>query len=99
MDWTSRDTVEVIYRLLAVKGVGTVQTNRMLFSVQNKVGNADELESSIRSQLSVEQQKEFAKFYTLRHRTPDVEYVAVPAPQYPKALIALLKQNAPSEKE
>lgn len=96
MDWTSRDTVEVIYRLLAVKGVGTVQTNRMLFSVQNKVGNADELESSIRSQLSVEQQKEFAKFYTLRHRTPDVEYVAVPAPQYPKALIALLKQNAPS---
>ena len=55
MDWTSRDTVEVIYRLLAVKGVGTVQTNRILFSIQNKVGTVSELEMNIRMQLSEEQ--------------------------------------------
>lgn len=96
MDWTSRDTVEVIYRLLAVKGVGTVQTNRILFAIQNKVGTADELESSIRLQLTVEQQREFDKFYTLRDRTPKVEYMAVPAPQYPKALITMLRQNTPT---
>ncbi len=96
MDWTSRDTVEVIYRLLAVKGMGTVKTNRMLFAVQNKVGTADELETSIRLQLTVEQQREFDNYYSLRDRTPEVEYMAVPAPQYPKALIALLRQNTPT---
>lgn len=96
MDWTSRDTVEVIFRLLAVKGVGTVQTNRMLFAVQNKVGTAAELESSIRLQLTVEQQREFDHYYTLQHRSPEVKYLAVPAPQYPKALIALLRQNTPT---
>ena len=96
MDWTSRDTVEVIYRLLAVKGMGTVKTNRMLFAVQNKVGTADELVTSIRLQLTVEQQREFDNYYSLRDRTPEVEYMAVPAPQYPKALIALLRQNTPT---
>lgn len=96
MDWTSRDTVEVIYRLLSVKGVGTVQTNRMLFSLQNKVASVSELESNIRLQLTVEQLRDFDKFYTLRHSTPEVEYMAVPAPQYPKALIALLRQNTPT---
>lgn len=96
MDWTSRDTIEVIYRLLAVKGVGTVQTNRLLFAIQNKVGSIDELESNIRLQLTVEQQREFDKFYVLRDRTPRVEYMAVPAPQYPKALIAMLQQNTPT---
>lgn len=96
MDWTSRDTVEVIYRLLSVRGVGTVQTNRMLFAVQNKVATADELETIIRSQLTFEQQKEFERIYTFRHRNPDVVYMAAPAPQYPKTLIALLRQNTPT---
>lgn len=96
MDWTSKDTIEIIYRLLSVKGVGTVQTNRMLFTAQNKVRTADDLESVIRTQLSVDQQREFDNYYALRHRTPDVEYIAVPAPQYPKTLISFLRQNTPT---
>lgn len=96
MDWTSKDTIEVIYRLLAVKGVGTVQSNRMLFAVQNKVGTAGELEHTIRGQLTEEQQRQFDNFYSLRQRTPDVSYMAVPAPQYPQILITLLRQNTPT---
>lgn len=96
MDWTSIDTIEVIYRLLGVKGVGTVQANRLLFSVRDRVGSADELESSIRVKLSLEQQREFNKFYVLNPHFPKVSYMAVPAPQYPRALITLLGQNAPS---
>lgn len=96
MDWTSRDTIEVIYRLLAVKGVGTVQTNRMLFAIQNKVGTTSELEMCIRVRLTQKQQQEFDRFYTLNRHTPEVEYVAVPAPQYPQILITMLHQNAPT---
>ena len=96
MDWTSKDTIEVIYRLLAIKGVGTVQTNRMLFAVKNKVGTAGELEMSIRMQLTQDQQREFDRYYALSQQQPDVEYMAVPAPQYPQTLIALLRQNTPT---
>ena len=96
MDWTSKDTIEVIYRLLAVKGVGTVQSNRMLFAVQNKVGTALELEHTLRGQLTEEQQRQFDNFYSLRQRTPDVSYMAVPAPEYPQILITLLRQNSPT---
>ena len=96
MDWTGKDTIEVIYRLLAVKGVGTVQSNRMLFAVQNKVGTVGELEQTLRSQLTEEQQRQFGNFYSLRQRTPDVSYMAVPAPQYPQILIKLLRQNTPT---
>lgn len=96
MDWNSRDTVEVIYRLLAVKGVGTVQTNRILFSFQNKVGTAEELEMNIRMLLTEEQQREFDICYALSQHTPEVEYLAVPAPQYPQALITFLHQNTPT---
>ena len=96
MDWTSKDTVEVIYRLLAVKGMGTVQTNRMLFAIQNKVKTAGELETNIRKQLSDEQKHEFDKYYELSQRTPEVEYLAAPAPQYPQTLITLLRQNTPT---
>jgi DNA processing protein len=96
MDWTSWETVEVIFRLLAVKGIGTVQTNRMLFDVQNHVATPAELEMSIRTRLTQEQRQDFDRYYPLRHRKPDVEYMAVPAPQYPKALIALLQQNTPT---
>ena len=62
MDWTSKDTIEVIYRLLAVKGVGTVQSNRMLFAVQNKVSTAVELEHTLRDQLTEEQQRQFDNY-------------------------------------
>lgn len=96
MDWNSKDTVEVIYRLLTVKGVGTVQTNRMLFSVQNKVGSADELEMNIRMLLSEEQRREFDTCYALSKHTPDVDYLTVPAPQYPQVLITFLRQNSPT---
>lgn len=96
MDWTSRDTVEVIYRLLAVKGVGTVQTNRILFSIQNKVSTASELEMNIRQQLTEEQQREFDMSYVLSQHTPEVEYLTLPAPQYPQVLIAFLRQNTPT---
>ena len=96
MDWTSKDTIKIIYRLLSIKGVGTVQTNRMLFAVKNKVGSASELEMSIRMQLTQDQRREFDKYYALSQQQPDVEYMAVPAPQYPKALIALLRQNTPT---
>lgn len=96
MDWTSRDTIEVIYRLLAVRGMGTVQANHILFSIQNQVGTTEELEARIRLQLTEEQRREFANYYTLHRRIPDVEYMAVPAPQYPKSLIALLHQNTPT---
>lgn len=80
MDWTSKDTIEVIYRLLSVKGVGTVQSNRMLFAVQEKVGTAGELESVLRHQLTEDQQRQFDTYYSLRQHTPDVSYMAVPAP-------------------
>jgi DNA processing protein len=96
MDWNSKDTVEVIYRLLAVKGLGTVQTNRMLFSVQNKVRSADELEMNIRMLLSEEQRREFDICYALSKHTPDVDYLTVPAPQYPQVLITFLRQNSPT---
>ena len=96
MDWNSKDTVEVIYRLLAVKGVGTVQTNRMLFSVQNKVGTASELEMNIRMLLSEEQRREFDMCYVLSQHTPEIDYLTVPAPQYPQVLITFLRQNTPT---
>ena len=96
MDWTSKETIEVIYRLLSVKGVGTVQSNRMLFAVQGKVSNAGELETVLRHQLTEDQQRQFDTYYSLRQRTPDVSYMAVPAPEYPQALIAILRQNTPT---
>lgn len=96
MDWNSKDTVEVIYRLLAVKGVGVVQTNRMLFSIKNKVETADELEMNIRLLLSEKQRREFDVCYALSQHTPEVAYLSVPAPQYPQVLITFLHQNAPT---
>lgn len=96
MDWTNIDAIEVIYRLLAVKGVGTVQSNRMLVAVQNKVQSAHELESTIRMKLTLQQQLEFDRYYTLYHRTPEVKYMAIPAPQYPKSLMTILRQNTPT---
>jgi DNA processing protein len=68
----------------------------MLFAVQNNVGTAGELEHSLRAQLTEEQQRQFDNYYSLRQRTPDVSYMAVPAPQYPQILIALLRQNTPT---
>ena len=96
MDWTSKETIEVIYRLLAVKGVGTVLSNRMLFAVQNKVDTVGELEHTLRDQITEEQQRQFDNFYSLRQRNPNVSYMAVPAPEYPQILITLLRQNTPT---
>lgn len=96
MDWNSKDAVEVIYRLLAVKGVGTVQTNRILFSIQNKVGTVGELEMNIRMLLSEEQRREFDKCYALSPHTLEVEYLSVLASQYPQVLITFLHQNTPT---
>ena len=96
MDWTSKDTVEVIFRLLAIKGIGTVQTNRMLFSMQDKVSTAGELETMIRALLTEKQLLDFDRYYPLSQQSLVVEYMAVPAPQYPQTLLYFLRQNTPS---
>lgn len=96
MDWTSKETIEIIFRLLSVKGMGVVQTNRMLFAIQNKIETTNELESSIRMLLTSEQRSEFERYYKMSHRVPEIEYLSLLSPQYPQVLLALLKQNSPT---
>ena len=51
------EIVKVIYRLMKVKGIGPVQTNRLLFSMKGNLNSVD-IEQQIKAVLSDSQKKQ-----------------------------------------
>ena len=96
MDWSSEEIVKVIYRLLSVKGIGTVQANRWLWSLPHDVQNALQLDCYFGRLLSSEQRESFKQDYVLTPHSPEADYLATLDDKYPKSLLYLLKQNAPT---
>ena len=96
MDWSNEEIVKIIYRLLNVKGIGNVQANRWLWSLPHNVQNALQLDSYLGRLLSSEQSESFEQDYVLTPHSPEAGYFATLDDKYPKSLLYLLKQNAPS---
>ena len=96
MDWSSEEIVKIIYRLLNVKGIGNVQANRWIWSLPHNVQNALQLDSYLGRLLSSEQYESFEQDYVLTPHSPEAGYFATLDDMYPKSLLHLLKQNAPS---
>lgn len=96
MDWSSEEIVKVIYRLLNVKGIGTVQANRWLWSLPHDVENALQLDCYLGRMLSSKQHESFEQDYVLTPHCPEADYFATLDDKYPQSLLYLLKQNAPT---
>lgn len=96
MDWSSEEIVKVIYRLLNVKGIGPVQANRWLWSLPRDVESALQLDCYLSRMLTSEQRESFEQDYVLIPHSPEAVYFATLDDKYPKSLLCLLKQNAPT---
>ncbi|MDL2224069.1 DNA-protecting protein DprA [Bacteroidales bacterium OttesenSCG-928-M06] len=89
--------IEVIYRFMGVKGVGFVQTNRLIISTY-KANSLDSIENEIKSILEESQFLEFKNsdsiLNNLKHKY-DVGFISLYEDIYPESLKLILKINTP----
>lgn len=92
------EKIEVIYRFMKVKGIGTVQTNRFLLSMKGN-HNSIEIEQQINAILNDSQKNDFNKesidIDNLEFKFP-VDFVSLLDNNYPNDLKRYLSTNTPS---
>lgn len=90
------DTINVIFRLMRIKGIGSVQTNKFLLSIQNS--NVAEIELQIRKSLNSSQIKEFENDENITDglcsKFP-IHFISLLDESYPNDLKRLLKTSSP----
>ncbi len=95
MDWSSIEVIKILYRLLNVKGMGTVRANKLLFGIRNMVNSPMELQREVSARLNDEQIVTFMQDYILLEKNAGVQYISVLDERYPKELRKELGYNSP----
>lgn len=91
------EKIEIIYRLMKVKGVGTVQTNRVLLSIKGD-RNVYEIEQQIKTILNDSQREDFNKGSIIindSHSKYSINFVSLLDNNYPYDLKQYLSTNTP----
>lgn len=91
------ERIEVIYRFMKVKGIGSVQTNRLLFSIKNNVSTF-EIEQKIKAILDDSQKEDFNKETNIIndiHSKYSVDFISLLDESYPNDLKKYLSTNTP----
>lgn len=97
MNWSSNENIEIIYRLLKVRGVGFVQANKLLSELKGRVHNSQQLECEIKASLKPEVIDSFDRQYQLFQRDGKVRYTSLlDDDTYPLSLLNFLKKNTPT---
>ena len=95
MKWSDIENIEIQYRLMQVKGIGNVQTNKILNSL-NRISKTDELEEALCAVLNAVQRECF-KDVTVDYGEEGEKwnYLSVMDENYPQDLKCFLGQNTP----
>lgn len=96
MDWTNKEVIKILYRLLGVKGMGPAKVNKLLYAVKDKVNDVVQLEQIIAGRLNDKQQAEFRQDYLLYDKHPGITYISIFDERYPNSLKHELGTNAPT---
>lgn len=92
------EKIEVIYRFMKVKGIGTVQTNKLLLSIRGRQSSI-EIEQQIRTVLNDSQKNDFDNESIVidnsRSKFP-IDFVSLLDNNYPEDLKRYLYTNTPS---
>lgn len=92
------EKIEVIYRFMKVKGIGTVQTNRLLLSIKGRQSSI-EIEQQIRTVLNDSQKKDFDNESIVIDNSKSkfpIDFVSLLDNNYPDDLKRYLSTNTPS---
>lgn len=87
MDWSNIETVKVLYRLLAVKGMGPVRANNLLSNLRNKVASTEKLQENICACLNEAQKETFLKDLKLDIDIEDSTFLSIFDDKYPKEIL------------
>ena len=87
MDWSNIEAVKVLYRLLAVKGMGPVKVNNLLSNLRNKVASTEELQENICACLNEAQKETFLKDLKLDIDIEDLTFLSIFDDKYPKEIL------------
>lgn len=94
------DTFHIIYRLLNVKGIGTVQANKILLSIQSiyNQSNCNQVENAIANLLNETQRDDFniSNIDVEVSNEYDIKYYSILDSLYPVDLKKTLSKNAPT---
>lgn len=92
------EKIEVIYRFMKVKGIGTVQTNRLLLSIKGRLSSI-EIEQQIRTVLNDSQKNDFDNKSIVIDNSKSkfpINFVSLLDNNYPDDLKRYLSTNTPS---
>lgn len=92
------EKIEVIYRFMKVKGIGTVQTNRLLLSIKGRQSSI-EIEQQIRTVLNDSQKNDFDNESIVIDNSKSkfpIDFVSLLDNNYPDDLKRYLSTNTPS---
>ena len=96
MNWSSTESIDITYRLLNIRGFGSVKTNKILWSLHTLISTPDQYESLLLQTLSPSEIQMFTTHKDLRSRNQNVNYISVlDESRYPKKLIETLKHSTP----
>lgn len=98
MTTSNFEKIEVIYRFMKVKGIGTVQTNRLLLSIKGRKSSI-EIEQQIRTVLNDSQKKDFDNESIVIRNSKSkfpVDFISLLDNNYPDDLKRYLSTNTPS---
>lgn len=96
LDWSSYNVVNIIFRLLGVRGIGNVQANKILFAVKDSVANERQLETAIMQFLREPEKREMFMKPLKLELDPSVGFITIlDELRYPESLRKMLQQNSP----
>lgn len=98
MTTSNFEKIEVIYRFMKVKGIGTVQTNRLLLSIKERKSSI-EIEQQIRTVLNDSQKNDFDNESIVIRNSKSkfpVDFISLLDNNYPDDLKRYLSTNTPS---
>lgn len=96
MDWSSLETIQVLYRLLAVKGMGPVRANKLLTNLRNNVASAKELQEKICACLNATQTEEFTTDFRIDVDMENLTFLSIFDERYPKELLRDMGMASPT---
>lgn len=95
MKWSAIENIEIQYRLMQVKGIGNVQANKILNSL-DKIGKTKELEQALYAILKPAQQDSFQEAMWCHDKDNcSWKYLSIMDENYPKDLKHFLGNNTP----
>ena len=97
MNWSSRENIDITYRLLNLRGFGSSKANRLLWSLSPSIKSTDQYEDQICRHLSPMEVQMFRDNATMFSSDPNIGYLSVlDNSLYPLRLKNILKNNTPT---